>query len=173
MNFSGPYDKQIAEQYQTARITPLWSGWEFGHASILGSAGLTGWAALAKTQEWLLPVSLRDELKSGLWAVVVTGTDQTIQYVNNRFEQMTGYSREEAVGRRPDFLQGAGTCQLTRQRIKEGLQQQTRVSEKLLNYRKDQRTYWCQVTIWPIMNRQKQVVNFVALEQEIEPHGLR
>jgi PAS domain S-box-containing protein len=171
MTFSGPYDKQVADQYQTARITPLWCGWEFGHKSVLVNKS-AGWIALAKAQDWQLPASLRHELKSGEWAVVITDSAQIIQYVNSRFERMTGYNREEILGRRPGFLQGAETNQLTRQRIKETLEQQKPVSERLLNYRKDQIPYWCQVDIWPVLNRQKELVNFIALEQELEPDEL-
>lgn len=170
MTFSGPYDKQIADQYKTALITPLWSGWEFGQKSALGDKSVS-WAALARSQDWQLPSSLRHNLKSGEWAVVVTDVDQVIEYVNSRFERMTGYSQEEVLGRRPGFLQGAETSPLTRQRIKESLSRQKPVSERLLNYRKDQTSYWCQVDIWPVLNRQKELVNFIALEQELETDG--
>ena len=37
-------------------------------------------------------------------AVVITDTNGTIEYVNPGFEQMTGFTREEAVGQTPRFL---------------------------------------------------------------------
>ncbi|MFD2570062.1 PAS domain-containing protein [Spirosoma soli] len=165
MNFTGPYDKQVADQYKTARITPLWSGWEFGHKSLLANSA-AGWLALAREKQWQLPAPLRHNLISGEWAVVITDTAQVIQYVNSRFEQMSGYASHEVTGRSPSMLQGNNTDQLTRQRIKRALEQQKPVDERLLNYRKDQTPYWCNVSIRPIFNRQKELVNFIAFEQE-------
>ena len=37
-------------------------------------------------------------------AIAITDPEGTLQYVNPAFERTTGYSREEAVGRNPRFL---------------------------------------------------------------------
>ncbi|MFD2935850.1 PAS domain-containing protein [Spirosoma flavum] len=166
MNFSGPYDKQIAAQYRGGLLTPLLAGWEFRQKPAL-LAGQAGWLSLAKNQDWILTAPIRHDLMSDKWVIVVTDSDQVIQYVNPRFEEMTGYTHQEVIGRRPTFLQGERTSLLSRQRIKQAIQQRRSVSERLLNYRKDQTPYWCQIVIRPIVNRQKQVVNFIAFEQEV------
>lgn len=85
MDFCGIYDKQVAEHYKTAYITPLWIGWEFRQKPVLPT-GTAGWMALAKSNEWDLPANVRHDLQSGKWAVVVTDTTQVIQYVNTNFE---------------------------------------------------------------------------------------
>lgn len=165
MNFCGPYDKQLAAQYQAFLPSPLLAGWEFRQKSTV--VGNIAWQSLAKTQEWVLTATMRRDLLTDKWAVIITDTDQIIQYTNPNFEEMTGYADHEAVGRRPTFLQGAGTSQHVRQRIKQAIERQRPVKEWIMNYRKDQTTYWCQVMIWPIVNRQKQVVNYIAFEQEV------
>jgi PAS domain S-box-containing protein len=166
MNFCGPYDKQLAAQYRPFLHPPLLAGWEFRQRPVL-LAGNAGWRSLAKTQNWALTTPIRQDLLSDKWTIVVTDTNQIIQYVNPNFEIMTGYANYEAVGNRPGFLQGKETSQLARQRIREAIEQQKTVSEVLLNYRKDQTTYWCQIVVRPISNRQKEVVNFIAFEQEV------
>lgn len=115
-----------------------------------------------------MPASIRHELLRDNWAIVISDTDQIIQYVNPLFEAMTGYSSQESLGRRPSFLQGEGTIQRIRQRIKLGIYRQKTVRGRLLNYRKDQTPYWCQLIIRPIVNRQNQVVNFIAFELEVQ-----
>ena len=166
MDFCGLYDKQLAQQHRPFVLTPLHAGWEFRQKPV-ALTGKAGWRSFAKVQDWALTASMRRDLMSDKWAVVITDLDQIIQYTNPLFEEMTGFTSHEAIGRRSSFLQGEGTSQLVRERIKKALDQQQPVSEQLLNYRKDQTAYWCQVMIRPIVNQRKQVVNFIAFEQEI------
>ncbi|GAB3886898.1 PAS domain-containing protein [Spirosoma agri] len=167
MDFCGVYDKQLSKQPQPVFTTPLWGGWEFRPKPDL-LAGTAGWMALAKSHDWDLPAAIRHDLLSGDWAVVVTDLQQIIQYVNPQFERMTGYGSHETVGRRPDFLQGTSTDPVSKQRIRKGLERKKIVIERVLNYRKNQDAYWCHIVIRPIVNRQKQIVNFIAFEQETE-----
>lgn len=166
MDFCGPYDKQLADQHRPVLQTPLLAGWEFWDRSSAWQ-GHTGWQTIAKVNDWVLTKFLREELSAGSQAVVITDVDQLIQYVNDSFEQMTGYTAEEAVGRRPSFLQGQATSLTTRQRMREAIKRQKPINGRLVNYRKDQTPYLCHVKIRPILNRQKQVVNFIAFEQEL------
>lgn len=166
MNFCGPYDKQLAAQYRPFLLTPLLAGWEFRKQPAV-SVEKAGWLALAKAQDWKLTAPIRRELLINKGTIVITDTNNLIQYVNGQFEQMTGYSRQEAIGRRPAFLQGEKTSRQTRWRIRQAIEQQQSVTERLLNYRKDQTPYWCQILIQPIVNQHQQVVNFIAFEEEV------
>ncbi|GAB3943808.1 PAS domain-containing protein [Spirosoma harenae] len=169
MNFCGPYDKQLAKQGPPAVVTPLLAGWEFWQKPV-PSTDKTGLMELANAQEWVLPKSVRDELENDKWAVVVTDLAMTIQYVNTQFEEMTGYGRYEVLGNRPTMLQGIMTGLKPRRRVRQALEKQKGVKAQLLNYRKDQTTYLCEVIIKPVYNRQKQLVNFIAFEQEVHTH---
>ncbi|GAB4027844.1 PAS domain-containing protein [Spirosoma gilvum] len=166
MDFCGPYDKKLAEQHRPTLLTPLLAGWEFwGKSSPV--QGHTGWQAIAKANDWVLTKPIREGLRAETHSVVVTDTNQFIQYVNDHFERMTGYVYAEAIGRRPSFLQGQATSPTTRQRIREAIARRKSINGRLVNYRKDQTPYVCQVKIRPVLNRQKQVVNFIAFEQEV------
>ncbi|WP_461081846.1 PAS domain-containing protein [Spirosoma flavus] len=147
-------------------MTPLLAGWEFWQKPGL-SADKAELMTLAKTQDWSLSKSVRDELEKDIWAIVITDSDQNIQYVNTRFEEMTGYLRQEIIGHRPTVLQGALTSLKSRLRIRQAVTQQKSVRERLLNYRKDQSVYWCHVVIKPVFNRQKELVSYIAFEQEM------
>src|SRR3712207_4895780 len=48
--------------------------------------------------------------------------DNPILFVNDAFSDLTGYSREETVGRNCRFLQGPGTDASTVRRIREAVQ---------------------------------------------------
>jgi PAS domain S-box-containing protein len=168
MDFVGPYDKQAAKQHPPTLLTPLLAGWEFRPNLVLPT-GAEGLMALAKVRNWQLTPALRQKLFNNKLAIIVTDRNQLIQYVNTHFEQMSGYSYHEMIGQRPNLLQGVGTSAEVRQRIRQAIAQQQSVDEWLLNYRKDQTEYGCHIRIWPILNHRQELVNFVALEQEVAP----
>ncbi|GAB3999840.1 PAS domain-containing protein [Spirosoma daeguense] len=165
MNFCSSYDKQLAKQEPPPVLTPLLAGWEFWQRSIL-SSDKAGWLSIAQRQGWVITKSILADLENEKWAVIITDSEQIIQYVNVQFEQMTGYVREEIIGNRPAMFQGQATSTIGRQRIREALTNRKPISGQLLNYRKDRTPYWCQIKIRPILNRQKQLVNFIAFERE-------
>ncbi|GAB4019207.1 hypothetical protein GCM10028808_56170 [Spirosoma migulaei] len=167
MDFFGAYDQYLAERHQPFVQAPLLAGWEFRQKPILTPKG-QGWIGLAKAQDWKLSALIRYELLSDNWAIVITDINQVIHYVNSQFENMTGYTSQETLGRKPSFLQGVDTQRRIRHRIRQRMDRQKPVRGRILNYRKDQTPYWCQLIIRPIVNRRNQVVNFVAFEREIE-----
>jgi len=63
--------------------------------------------------------------------------DNPIVYANEAFELITGYDRDEIVGRNCRFLQGDDREQPEIERIREALREQKRVTVTLRNYRKD------------------------------------
>lgn len=169
MNPGKDYATMIREQNKSAQILPLHMAWEFIPRPIrqpvhYGSEAL---AKLAHTNRWQASLPLRQLFNQQKWAVVVTDRWEIIQFVNEPFEQMTGYSLTEAIGKKPNFLQGHATDPATRQRMRTALEQEQPIKEGVFNYRKDGTMYWCDITIFPVWNDQRQLVNFIALEQEI------
>ena len=98
--------------------------------------------------------------------IVLTDSNQSIEWVNSKFEGMTGYSKEEVLGRKPSFLQGKDTCKTTLQNVASAVQKRVKVKEVLVNYRKNGDAYLCQVEIHPVYNA-KGLSHFVAFEEEV------
>ncbi|CAN7753561.1 PAS domain S-box protein [Rhizobium sp. LjRoot258] len=92
---------------------------------------------------------------------------QTILYVNDAFVEITGYSREEAIGRSPSFLQGDKTQTSIVERIDVALRQAKPVRAELINYAKDGREYWVDMCIAPILDAQGKPTHFVATGRDI------
>ena len=63
--------------------------------------------------------------------------DNPMIFVSDEFEDQTGYSPEEAIGRNCRFLQGPDTNPHAIEAIRQGLKAQTRFTIDILNYRKD------------------------------------
>lgn len=100
-------------------------------------------------------------------AIVVTNKDQVIEWTNSGFEKMTGYSTDFAIGKQPKFLQGEGTLPSTKHKIKSQLFESDVISATILNYKKDNQKYWCELKIFPVLNNEKEVSHFIAFEKEV------
>lgn len=100
-------------------------------------------------------------------ALVLTLADENIVWVNNGFTEMTGYSKNFALGKRPTFLQGAKTSLTVKREIREQLESRHSFSGSIVNYRKNGETYLCQVKIVPIHDSNGVIINFLALEREL------
>nr|WP_297786030.1 PAS domain-containing protein [uncultured Allomuricauda sp.] len=99
-------------------------------------------------------------------ALVVTSWDQNIVWVNQGFTEMTGYNKKYALGKKPNFLQGADTSNRIKKQIKEGLQNNHRYNVSIVNYRKNGETYRCQIKILPLSDSKQELSHFIALEKE-------
>lgn len=99
-------------------------------------------------------------------ALIVTTATEKIVWANSGFKKMTGFEARFAIGKSPSFLQGPKTSIETKARIKQQLREGIPFTEKLLNYRKSNETYWCQIHIIPMFNA-KGISHFLALETDL------
>ena len=100
-------------------------------------------------------------------ALVVTDASKKIIWANNGFHQMTGYSKSFAVGKRPTFLQGEKTSEKTKTEIRQLLKLQKRFTKALVNYRKNGEEYLCHIDVLPLLDENKVVTHFLAMEKEL------
>ncbi len=99
--------------------------------------------------------------------IVITDPEGVIQYVNPAFERISGYTRDEAIGRKPSVLKSGrhGTEHYAAlwQTIKRGETWQGH----FINRRKDGTLYEEEATISPIRNAAGAIVNFVAVKRDV------
>ncbi|MEX1056847.1 MAG: PAS domain S-box protein, partial [Natronospirillum sp.] len=90
-----------------------------------------------------------------------------IVYVNDAFERTTGYSRREAIGKTPRFLQGADSDTSALKRISQALRHHQPVREELLNYTKSGTPYWSEIDIAPLTDNAGVCTHFVSVQRNI------
>ena len=93
--------------------------------------------------------------------------DMPLIWVNRGFENMTGYTREEAAGRNCRFLQGPETDRGAVAKMKACLNAKEAAIVDLLNYRKDGTTFWNRLSITPVRNRQGETTHFIGIQSDI------
>ncbi|MBN96689.1 MAG: diguanylate cyclase [Flavobacteriaceae bacterium] len=98
-------------------------------------------------------------------SIVLTDKDQNIIWVDEGFSTMTGYSKKEALGKTPRFLQGFKTDNETTSKIALNLKKNKPFKTKILNYLKDSKPYHCEVHIFPMS--QQETTHYLALEKEV------
>lgn len=152
---------------------PLLMGLEFSQKPTLSPS--TEWTYLAKLKiasQWDFDLSpALPYLKGKMSAIVVTDPTQKITWVSKGFTRMTGYKPHETYGKRPGFLQGEKTLQQTRQQIRQHLAEGRSFAGTIINYRKSGEAYACAIHLFPVFNRARDLVNYIALEEE-EPMDL-
>ena len=93
--------------------------------------------------------------------------DNPIVYLNQAFVELTGYSREETLGRNCSFLQGPDTDPAAVARIRRALgNREVRVIE-LLNYRKDGSTFWNSLHVGPIFDDDGRLTHFYGSQWDV------
>ncbi|WP_158970986.1 diguanylate cyclase [Paraglaciecola sp. L3A3] len=98
---------------------------------------------------------------------ITTPLGPRIIYVNDAFEKLTGFSREEAIGETPRILQGKETDKDELKRISLALQNRQSISSTLRNYTKTGHPYWLSLNIFPLKNKYGEVTHFAAIERDV------
>ena len=103
-------------------------------------------------------------------AVIVTDTDGTIQYVNPAFESVTGYTREETMGKTPRILNSGKQAPGFYQDLWETISSGKTWTGRMVNKRKDGDLYTEDATITPVRSESGLIVNYVAVKRDVTDH---
>jgi len=93
--------------------------------------------------------------------------DMPIIYCNEAFSSITGYDREEVMGKNCRFLQGADTDRNKVRQIREALEAGAPSRVVLRNYRKDGSLFWNELTITPIHNAKGVVTHYIGVQNDV------
>ncbi|MFW5857095.1 MAG: PAS domain-containing sensor histidine kinase [Planctomycetota bacterium] len=112
----------------------------------------------------------RQVLEEAEEAILITDPsrpDNPILYVNPRFTEMTGYAREEVIGRNPRFLQGAETDPETVEMLSTAVRDRRAVHCEVLNYRKDGTPFVKEMSLVPVFDERGRLAHFFSVQTDI------
>jgi PAS domain S-box-containing protein len=106
--------------------------------------------------------------KAGTSVVITDPTqkDNPIIYVNEGFEELTGYSEEVAVGENCRFLQGPDTDPESIGELRKAIEREEQTKVEILNYTKEAEKFWNQIQISPIYEGDE-VVRYVGSQRDV------
>ncbi|GFR40580.1 hypothetical protein Agub_g1160 [Astrephomene gubernaculifera] len=93
--------------------------------------------------------------------------DCPIVFASDAFLELTGYSREDVLGRNCRFLQGPGTDRLTVDQIRDAIRSGTEITVRILNYTKQGRAFWNMFTMAPMRDQDGSVRFFVGVQVDV------
>lgn len=125
---------------------------------VLGDQGRGGtdvfFAAMRMTH---MPMCLSDPNQPG----------NPLVFVNRAFEDLTGYTAEEVLGRNCRFLQGPDTDPVAVDEVRRAIAARVDVSVELYNYRKDGSGFWDALYISPVFDEAGELLYFFASQLDV------
>jgi two-component system, cell cycle sensor histidine kinase and response regulator CckA len=106
-------------------------------------------------------------LEAAANAIVITDTGGIIQWVNAAFMELTGYGRDEVVGRKANILKSGRHgdefyydmwTTISAGKVWQG---------ELFNKRKDGSIYTEEMTITPVLDDTGAIINYIAIKQDV------
>lgn len=100
-------------------------------------------------------------------SVLVTDAQGSIQYVNPKFTEVTGYSAEEVLGRKPGLLRSGKTPPATYADLWTTITSGQNWRGRLCNRKKNGKLVWESVLVTPIKDDRGTVVQYLAMKEDI------
>jgi PAS domain S-box-containing protein len=88
-------------------------------------------------------------------------------YVNSGFEKMTGFARQEVIGRNCRFLQGPETSKDAVQRMHAAIATGEALIIDVLNYRKNGTTFWNRLSLTPVKSAEGITTHYIGIQSDI------
>lgn len=123
-----------------------------------------------KKDSGIIPRVLTQVLDSCVNGVTLSDPDledNPIIYANKVFEQLTGYSREDIIGRNCRFLQGDDRDQEGIKEISKALAEHKEIEVTLRNYKKNGELFYNHLLVRPLFDDQGHVIYFLGLQYDI------
>jgi len=100
--------------------------------------------------------------------VIITDPHERIEWVNEAFTRVTGYTQQDVLGKNPGrLLQGPETDQKTVRRIAAKIDAGKPFSEEILNYTRAGNPYWLKMDVTPITDDKGNITQFFSIQEDI------
>ena len=116
----------------------------------------------------LLESAITNTLDSVLITEVnaVAGVRATIVYVNDAFCRMTGYTKEEVLGRSPEFLRGPKTDIKEIEILQKALETMQPCVLEIINYKKNGEEFWVNFEAVPVTDHQGKYTHWLSIQRD-------
>jgi len=121
--------------------------------------------ALARVNERLM--TLVDALERAGDGIEITDPQAKFIYVNPAWEKLTGYSKAEVTGKTPAMLRSGSESDAFYEAIWQRIISGEVYTGTFPGKRKDGTLFDQELTVWPVQNRDKELVHIVGLRRDV------
>jgi PAS domain S-box-containing protein len=98
--------------------------------------------------------------------------DMPLIYINEAFEEITGYPTAEVLGKNCRFLQGEDRSQPELDELRAALKQGSSCRITIRNYRKDGSLFWNELFMAPVFDHAGQLTHYVGVQTDVTARKL-
>jgi PAS domain S-box-containing protein len=99
--------------------------------------------------------------------VFITGSDNTIVWVNEAMENMQGYASTELLGKTPAIFTGVATNQLTHANLVAQVAKQEVFKTEIILYKKSGESFWAELNGQPIYDADDNYKGYIVMQADI------
>lgn len=99
--------------------------------------------------------------------IVLTDVNGIIEYVNNAFTTISGYSKQEAIGQKISILSSGSHDLQFYQRLWDDLKNGKIWTGEFCNKKKNGDLYWESANISPVFDKNGKLINYLAIKEDI------
>lgn len=161
MNMTEAYEKSLIRFYKKLRIVPVpLICWD------LINSYRTDHSTFNSIQKnWKEKVDYHQVVDILQREIIITNKNFEIIFATRNIVNLNGYHPFEIIGKSPKIFQGEMTSESSKIKIREAIQQRKAFKETLVNYKKDNSTYLCEIEAYPKYDKKGQFINYVAFER--------
>ncbi len=100
-------------------------------------------------------------------SIMITDVSGRIEFVNAQYTQVTGYTYDEVIGRRPNILKSGETPDEEYSRLWQTIGSGGIWQGQLRNRKKNGELFWEQATIAPVRDADNVITHYVAVKEDI------
>lgn len=149
-------------QLKIARMRVVEISWEQDTAYL---ASLTDITDFKKTENQLKMFSRACDQSPV--SIVITNSEGDIQYVNPKFEEITGYLAAEVIGKNPRILKSGYTTEQEYNILWQTISSGQQWSGEFHNQKKNGELFWEHASISPLRDDQGCITHFIAVKEDI------
>ncbi|MEG4320015.1 MULTISPECIES: EAL domain-containing protein [unclassified Microcoleus] len=113
-----------------------------------------------------------ESTSNGIAIADATVAEHPIIYVNPSFERITGYGKDELIGKNCHFLQGKNTKTAAEKELRNAIDEGKECQVILRNFRKDGTPFWNELSLAPVYNSRRQLTHFIGVQTDVTDRQL-
>jgi PAS domain S-box-containing protein len=99
--------------------------------------------------------------------ILITNTEGIIEYANQKFIELTGYTKDELLGKKPGIIKSGKMPNSLYKEMWNTIKANKIWYGEIINKTKDGKLYWVNIAISPIIDKEGNVFHFVGLAEDI------